>query len=148
MKRKVRDKPNEILLADDSLGDVRLCQEAFKESEMPNKLNVVHDGVEAMSYLRREGKYADARRPDIILLDLNMPKMDGREVLAEIKTDERLKRIPVVILTVSAAEKDITNCYNNHANCYITKPVVLEEFIEAIKSIWVFWFNTVKRPVK
>ena len=115
----------EILLVEDNPADIRLAQEAFKDAKVHNILYTVGDGVEAMAFLRREGKYADAPRPDLILLDLNLPKKDGREVLAEIKTDEHLKLIPVVILTVSKAEEDILKTYNLHANCYISKPVDL-----------------------
>lgn len=139
-------KPIEILLVEDSLGDVRLTREAFKEGKVLNKLSVVNDGVEAMTFLQRKGKYADAPRPDLILLDLNMPKKDGREVLAEIKADEKLKRIPVVILTVSKAEQDIFKTYNLHANCYITKPVDLAQFMEVVKTIEEFWLTIVKLP--
>lgn len=136
----------EILLVEDNPGDVRLTQEALKEGKVFNNLNVVMDGVEAMAYLRREGKYANARLPDIILLDLNLPKMDGREVLAAIKEDEDLKRIPTVVLTTSKADEDVLKVYDLHANCYITKPVDLEQFLSVIKSIKDFWFTVVKLP--
>jgi two-component system, chemotaxis family, response regulator Rcp1 len=136
----------EILLVEDNPGDVRLTQEALKEGKVRNNLNVITDGVNALAFLRREGQYTHAPRPDVILLDLNLPKKDGREVLAEIKTDPHLKRIPVVILTTSEAEQDILKTYNLHANCYITKPVDLEQFITVVKSIEGFWFSVVKLP--
>jgi len=136
----------DILLVEDSPGDVRLAQEALKEAKVRNKLYTVTDGVEAMDFLRQEGKYADAERPDLILLDLNLPKKDGREVLAEIKSDDDLKRVPVVILTVSKAEEDILKSYNLHANCYITKPIDLDQFLKVVKSIEEFWLTIVKLP--
>lgn len=139
-------RPVEILLVEDSPGDVRLTVEAFKEGKLSNRLHVVKDGVEAMAFLHREGRYADAVSPDLILLDLNLPKKDGREVLAEIKADARLKRIPVVILTISTAEQDILKSYDLHANCYITKPVDLDQFLKAIKAIEDFWLTIVKLP--
>ena len=140
--------PIEILMIEDNPGDVRLTQEALKENKMYNCLHAVGDGVEAMAFLRREGKYADAPRPDLILLDLNLPKKDGREVLAEIKADENLKRIPVVILTSSQAEEDVLRTYNLHANCYVTKPVDLDQFIRVVKSIEEFWLTIVKLPTE
>jgi CheY-like chemotaxis protein len=133
-------------MIEDNPGDVRLTQEALKENKMYNCLHVVSDGVEAMAFLRQQGKYADAPRPDLILLDLNLPKKDGREVLAEIKADENLKRIPVVILTSSQAEEDVLKTYNLHANCYVTKPVDLDQFIRVVKSIEEFWLTIVKLP--
>jgi chemotaxis family two-component system response regulator Rcp1 len=136
----------EVLLVEDSPGDVRLTREALKEGKVRNNLSVVSDGVEAMEFLRREGKYADAPRPDIVLLDLNMPRKDGREVLAEMKSDENLKRIPVVILTTSEAEQDILRTYDLHANCYLTKPVDLEQFISIVKSVEDFWLTIVQLP--
>ncbi|MDE3090874.1 MAG: response regulator [Chloroflexota bacterium] len=139
-------RPAEILLVEDNSGDVRLTQEALKEGKVLNNLSVVGDGVEALAFLRREGKYTYAPRPDLILLDLNLPKKDGREVLAGIKTDEHLRRIPVVVLTVSQAEEDILKSYNLNANCYISKPVDLDQFIRAVKSIEDFWLAIVKLP--
>ncbi len=136
----------EILLVEDNPGDVRLTMEALKESKLRNKLHVVEDGVEAIAFLRGTGKYANEPRPDIILLDLNLPRKDGREVLAEIKIDENLKRIPVVVLTSSKAEEDILKSYNLHANCYITKPVDLDKFINVVKLIVDFWLSIVKLP--
>jgi len=136
----------EILLVEDNPGDVRLTMEALKDGKILNTLHVVADGVEAMAFLNREGTYADAPRPELILLDLNLPKKDGREVLAEIKRDRALKRIPVVILTSSAAEQDIVKSYNLYANCYITKPVDLDQFIGVVKSIEHFWLTVVKLP--
>jgi CheY-like chemotaxis protein len=136
----------EILLVEDNPADIRLTREALKEGKVQNKLNVVMDGDAALAYLRREGDYASAPRPDLILLDLNLPKKDGREVLAEIKQDPSLKLIPVVILTTSAAEKDILQTYNLHVNCYITKPVQLTEFLSVVKSIDSFWLALVRLP--
>lgn len=136
----------EILLVEDNPGDVLLTREALKDGKITNKLNVVEDGVEAMSYLRKEGKYESANRPDLILLDLNLPRKDGREVLAEIKNDESLRLIPVVVLTTSEAEKDIVKSYKLNANCYVTKPVELDEFIHVVKSIEDFWLTIVKLP--
>ena len=141
-------KAVDILLVEDNPGDVRLAQEALKESKVRNKLFVVNDGVEAIDFLRRQGKHADAPRPDLILLDLNLPRKSGREVLAEIKTDETLKRIPVVVLTVSRAEEDIIRSYNQHANCYITKPLDFNQFMEVTKAIEGFWLTIVKLPHK
>jgi CheY-like chemotaxis protein len=137
----------EILLVEDNPGDARLATEALKDAKVKNNLHWVKDGVEAMAFLRREGKYADAPHPDVILLDLNLPRKDGREVLAEIKQDEDLRRIPVVILTVSNAEEDIIKTYNLHANCYIRKPVDLDQFIEVVKSIDYFWLTIVTLPM-
>jgi two-component system, chemotaxis family, response regulator Rcp1 len=136
----------EILLVEDNPGDVRLTREALKDGKIVNNLHVAEDGVDALAFLRREGKYHNAVRPELILLDLNLPKKDGREVLAEIKADEALKRIPVVILTSSAAEQDIVRSYNLHANCYVTKPVDLDQFINVVKSIEHFWLTVVKLP--
>ena len=139
-------KPIEVLLIEDSPGDVRLTKEALKEGKILNNLNVVNDGVEAMGFLKKEGEYQISPTPDLILLDLNMPKKDGREVLAEIKADTKLKSIPVVILTTSSAEEDILKSYDLHANCYITKPVDLDQFIKVVKSINDFWLNIVELP--
>lgn len=138
----------EILLVEDNPGDVRLTQEAFKEGKMLNRLHVVEDGMEAMALLNQEGNYADVPCPDLILLDLNLPKKDGREVLAEIKANAHLKRIPVVILTTSRSEADILKTYDLNANCYITKPVDLDKFIKIVKSIEEFWLSIVKLPSK
>ena len=135
-----------ILLVEDNPGDVRLTREALKEAKVNNQLFVVEDGVEAMAFLRNEGEYADTPRPDLILLDLNLPKKDGREVLEEIKQDLELKRIPVVVLTTSRAEEDILKSYNLHANCYVTKPVDLDQFINIVKSIEDFWLTIVRLP--
>jgi CheY-like chemotaxis protein len=136
----------QILLVEDNPGDVRLTEEALKDSKVHIRLDVVMDGVEAMDYLRRAGKYANAARPDIILLDLNLPRKDGRTVLAEIKEDELLRRIPVVILTTSDDEHDILRSYDLHANCYITKPLDLRQFATIVKTIENFWFQIVKLP--
>jgi len=138
--------PIEVLLVEDSLGDVRLTQEAFREANRAIRLHVAMDGVEAMAFLRRQGKKADAPRPHLILLDLNLPKMDGREVLAHIKEDESLKLIPTVILTTSDAEADIVKSYQLQANCYLTKPVQLESFESLVRSINDFWLTKVKLP--
>jgi chemotaxis family two-component system response regulator Rcp1 len=139
-------RPIEILMVEDNPGDVRLTVEALKEGKVRNNFHTVADGEEALAYLRRRGRYAEAARPDLILLDLNLPKKSGREVLAEIKDDPELRRIPVVILTVSQAEQDILKSYNLHANCYITKPVDLDQFLEVVKSIENFWLTVVMLP--
>ena len=139
-------KPIEILLVEDSPGDVRLTKESLGEAKVRNNMIVAGDGVEAMACLRREGQYADAPRPDLILLDLNLPRMNGFEVLDAIKEDPCLKRIPVVVLTTSQAEQDIIRSYNLHANAYVNKPVDLEQFIRVIKSIEDFWLEIVKLP--
>jgi two-component system, chemotaxis family, response regulator Rcp1 len=139
-------KPIDILLVEDSDGDARLALEALKDSKIRNVLHRVADGEEAVNFLRQKGRYAGAPRPDLILLDLNLPKKDGREVLAEVKVDEDLKRIPIVILTVSKDEVDILKSYNLHANCYITKPLDLEQFMSVVKSIEDFWLTIVKLP--
>ncbi len=136
----------DILLVEDNPGDVLLTREALKDMKMKNNLYVVHDGVEAMDFLHQHAPFRDVPRPDIILLDLNLPRKDGREVLAEIKADEVLRRIPVVILTTSDDERDVLASYNLHANCYITKPVDMRRFIEIVKNIENFWFSIVKLP--
>jgi chemotaxis family two-component system response regulator Rcp1 len=146
MNEQERTTPVEILLVEDNPGDVRLTQEALKESKVTNNLSVAEDGVEALAFLQREGKYADAPRPDLLLLDLNLPKKDGRELLEEIKADDNLKRIPVVVLTTSKAEEDILRMYDQHANCYITKPIDFDQFIDVVKSIEDFWLTIVKLP--
>lgn len=136
----------EILLVEDNEADVDLTKETFEIAKIRNNLNVVYDGVDALRYLRREGEFADSRRPDVILLDLNLPRKDGREVLEEIKADPALRMIPVVVLTSSAAELDIVKTYSLGANCYITKPVDLEQFADVVRSIENFWFEVVKLP--
>ena len=146
MTSGINEHPIEILLVEDSPGDVRLTKEALKEGKISNNLTAVSDGIEALACLRGEGKYKGVIRPDLILLDLNLPRMDGREVLAEIKKDPQLKMIPVVILTTSKAEEDIVNSYGLHANCYISKPVDLDHFIKIVKSIEDFWLTVVKLP--
>jgi two-component system response regulator len=138
--------PIEILLVEDNPGDSRLAKEALKESKLKNNLYVAEDGVEAMNFLYKTGKYSKVPRPDLIILDLNLPKKDGREVLAEIKNDDNLKRIPVVILTISKAEEDILKTYNLHANCYVTKPLDLDQFMKVVRSIEDFWLTIVKLP--
>ena len=139
-------RPVEILLVEDNPGDVRLTREALKEGKVKNNLSVVPDGVAAMSFLKKEGEYANATKPDLILLDLNLPKMDGREVLEEIKSHDGLKTIPVVVLTSSEAEEDINITYGRHANCYIQKPPDLDQFIKIVKNVEDFWFTIVKLP--
>jgi two-component system, chemotaxis family, response regulator Rcp1 len=141
-----RGDPVEILLVEDNPGDVRLTREALREGKVYNNLHWAKDGVEALEFLRREGKHGKAPRPDIILLDLNLPKKDGREVLQVIKSDEQLKHIPVVVLTTSKAEEDVLKSYALHANCYVTKPVDLEKFIVVVKSIDRFWLTVVTLP--
>lgn len=136
----------EILLVEDNPGDVRLTREALKDGKIRNNLYVASDGIQAMRFLRNEGEYADAVRPDVILLDLNLPRKNGREVLAEIKSDPVLASIPVVILTTSEADEDILESYKLHANCYITKPVDLDQFIHVVKSVENFWFEIVRLP--
>lgn len=141
-----KSSPVNILLIEDNPGDVRLTQEAFKEGQISINLDVVMDGVEAIKFLRKQAPYTEALTPDLILLDLNLPKRDGREVLEEIKTDDLLKRIPVVILTTSNAEQDILKSYNLHVNCYINKPVDFDRFFEIIQKIEDFWLTTAKLP--
>lgn len=140
-------KPIEILLVEDNPGDVRLTMEALNEAKVLNNLTVIKDGVDALAYLRRQGPYANAVRPHLIVLDLNLPRKDGREVLAEIKADETLRRIPVVVLTTSDDEQDVLRSYNLHANCYVTKPVDLDRFIKVVRSIEDFWLGIVVLPV-
>ena len=146
IEERGRVSPVEILLVEDNPGDVRLTREALREGKVYSNLHWAKDGVEALEFLRREGKYADVPRPDIILLDLNLPKIDGREVLAAIKGDDQLKQIPVVVLTTSKAEEDVLRSYALHANCYITKPVDLDKFILVVKSIDRFWLTVVTLP--
>jgi len=139
-------KPIEILLVEDNAGDARLAREALREAKVRNNLTWLSDGEEALAFLRREGKYSHAPRPDLILLDLNLPRKDGREVLTEIKSDDNFKRIPVVILTTSQAEEDILKAYHLNANCYIPKPVDLDRFLTVVKTIEDFWLTIVKLP--
>jgi CheY-like chemotaxis protein len=146
MHARANGRPIEILLVEDNPGDVRFTEEALKEGKVTNHLNVVKDGEEALAFLRREGAFADAVRPDLILLDLNLPKKDGREVLSDIKADDKLKAIPVVVLTTSRDARDISSAYDLNCNCYIAKPVDLEQFIEAIESIDNFWLTVVTLP--
>jgi chemotaxis family two-component system response regulator Rcp1 len=141
-------RPVNILLVEDNEGDVRLTKEALKDAKLSVTLHVAADGVEAMAFLRREGKYASKPRPDLVMLDLNLPKKSGREVLAEIKNDDKLKRTPVVIVTTSKAEEDIVRSYDLHANCYVTKPLDLDQFIVMVHSIEQFWFTIVKLPLE
>ncbi|MBE0647794.1 MAG: response regulator [Bacteroidales bacterium] len=138
--------PIDILLVEDNPGDARLAKEALKDSKLRNNLFIVDDGELAMKFLKKEAPYEDVPRPDLILLDLNLPKKDGKEVLKEIKTDEDLKRIPVVILTMSKSEEDIFKSYNLHANCFITKPIDFDQFIKVVQSIENFWLTIVKLP--
>jgi CheY-like chemotaxis protein len=139
-------RPVEILLVEDSPSDTELTVEALQEAKVRNHLSMVEDGVQALEFLRRQGKYAEAPRPDLIMLDLNLPRKDGREVLAEIKSDDRLKTIPVVVLTTSRAEQDVLQAYRFHANCYITKPVDFEQFLSVVRSIESFWLMLVTLP--
>jgi CheY-like chemotaxis protein len=138
----------DILIVEDNTGDARLIKEIFKENKVVNSLYFVNDGVEALDFLKGKGKYKGIPVPDLIILDLNLPRKDGREVLAEIKSDENLKHIPVVIMTISQLEEDILKSYNLHANCYVTKPIDLNQFVKVIQSIENFWFTVVKLPVK
>jgi CheY-like chemotaxis protein len=140
--------PIEVLLIEDDPGDVIMTREAFEEHQVPSRLTVVQDGAEALSYLRREGEYAEAIRPDLILLDLNLPRRDGREVLAEIKGDDELRRIPVVVLTTSQADEDVVRSYNLHANAYVTKPVDFDRFVAVVRQIDRFFADTAKLPPK
>ncbi len=148
MDNLANGKVIDILLVEDNAGDARLTQEAFRDSKVANKLHIVSDGALAMEFLRREGPYADAPRPDIVLLDLNLPKKDGRQVLREMKNDPELQSIPTVVLTTSEAEQDIVQSYQLHANCYLTKPVDLEKFLQIIRCIEDFWLSFVKLPGK
>ena len=138
----------EILLVEDSPGDIRLTQEALADAKIHNRMSVVNDGIQALEFLRNEGDYADAPRPDLILMDLNMPRMDGRECLEQVKADEKLKSIPIVILTTSEADRDIARSYELQANCYVSKPVDLDQFIEVVAAIEQFWFSIVKLPAR
>ena len=144
----MNDREVEILLVEDNLADARLTIEAMKEAKVHNRLTHVQDGEEALAFLRHEGRYAQAPRPDLILLDLNMPRKDGREVLAAIKADGRLRRIPVVVLTSSEAEEDILKAYNLNANCYVTKPVDLDQFLKVVRAIEEFWLTIVRLPAE
>ena len=146
MSHVTEGRPNEILLVEDNAGDVRLAREGLRECKLLNNLSVAEDGVKALAFLRKEGEYANATRPDLIMLDLNLPRKDGREVLKEIKEDELLKSIPVVILTTSKAEEDIVKSYSLHANCYVTKPLAIDQFINVVQAIESFWFTIVKLP--
>lgn len=148
MSVKMAETHKIIFLVEDNKADIRLIQEALKTSLLPHQVITVRDGVEAMNYLHQEGEYANAPRPDLILLDLNLPRKDGREVLAEIKSDPQLKRIPVVILTTSKNQDDIFHSYDLHANCYITKPRNLSQLFQIIQSIEKFWFSTVTLPLE
>ena len=143
---EIQESSIDVLLVEDNRGDVRLTQEAFRDANASIRLHVASDGVEAMLFLNQEGVHADAPRPDLILLDLNLPRMDGREVLVKIKSDDGLKSIPTVILTTSVAGRDIVESYRLHANCYLSKPVQLEAFEELVRSINGFWLNTAKLP--
>lgn len=148
MRSQVAERPMEILLIDDNPGDARLTAEALKDGEVESRLHTARDGMEALAFLRRKGRFSDAPRPDLILLDLNMPGMNGRQVLAEIKEDAALKQIPVVILTGSREMDDIVRTYDLHANCYVTKPIDFEQFIEMVRSITDFWLTMVQLPAE
>ncbi len=139
-------KPIDVLLVEDDPGDVLMTREAFSENKVANRLAVVADGVDAMAFLRKEGEYADAPTPDLVLLDLNLPRMDGREVLAAMKSDDELRRIPVVVLTTSEAEEDVLRSYSLHANAYVTKPVDFERFIDVVRQIDDFFVSVVRLP--
>jgi CheY-like chemotaxis protein len=146
MLNSTRTEPIEILLVEDDLGDAKRTIDALKSGRLRNRITHVEDGVEAMAYLRREGEYENAPRPDLILLDLHMPRMNGQDVLAEVKEDPELRRIPVVMMTASKQEKDIIMAYDLHVNCYVIKPIDLDQFLGAVKSIEHFWFSIVKLP--
>ena len=146
MNMEKMGRPVQMLLVEDNLGDIRLTEETLRDAKVMVNLHVVGDGVEAMAFLRKESKHANAPRPDLVLLDLNLPKKDGREVLAEMKQDPDLRRIPVVILTISNGQEDILKSYNLHANAYVTKPLNLEQFAKIVKAIEDFWFTVVKLP--
>lgn len=146
MNKQNQGHPVEILLVEDNPGDVRLTLEALKEGKVNNKIHVVKDGVEALAFVNQEGAYRDVSLPELILLDLNLPRKDGRQVLAEIKANPRLKHIPVIVLTTSEAKQDIRNAYQLHANCYITKPIDLDQFLNIIRGIEDFWLTVVKLP--
>jgi CheY-like chemotaxis protein len=148
LQMMIIDKPVEILLVEDNEGDIGLIEEVFEEAKIRNTLHIAEDGEEAILFLRGEGKFSGSPRPDIILLDLNLPKKDGREVLREIKEDNNLKNIPVVVLTTSIAEKDVLRSYDLRANAYVTKPLNFDQFIRVVKSIEYFWFEVVKLPTK
>lgn len=146
MNEKTLTQPVEILLVEDNAGDVRLIQEALKDSKVSSHMSVVGDGVDALAFVHRDGKHALAPRPDLIILDLNLPKKSGQDVLREIKSDPRLKRIPVVVLTTSKSDEDISETYRNHGNCFISKPVDLNQFLMIVKSIEHFWLTVAKLP--
>lgn len=146
MSNANRGEPIEILLVEDSPDDAEMTMDALRDGRLRNRITHVEDGIEAIAYLRRQGKYSSAIRPDLILLDLHMPRMNGQEVLAEIKEDHDLRRIPVVMMTSSKDEHEILEAYNHHVNCYVTKPVDIDQFIGAVKSIEQFWFSIVRLP--
>lgn len=146
--QKQKMKPIDILIVEDNPGDARLIKEVINGNKIQCQLHLVKDGVEAMNFLNRKEEFTGSPRPDLIFLDLNLPKKDGREVLAEIKTDDNLKQIPVVVMTTSQAEEDILKSYSLHANCYVTKPLDLDQFVNVVKSIEDFWFSLVKLPTK
>ncbi len=148
MKFQLFNRHVEILLVEDNPGDVRLTQEVLEETQVANNLHIAWDGVEALDFLKQTGEFADVPRPDLILLDLNLPKMDGRELLERIKSDDKLKHIPVLVLTTSEAEEDILKAYNLHANCYIVKPLDLDKFIEIIQAIENFWLKIAELPTE
>ncbi|MFU8796536.1 MAG: response regulator [Dehalococcoidia bacterium] len=148
MRSQVAERPMQILLVDDNPGDVRLTEEALKDGQVESRLHTARDGVEALAFLRRKGRFGAAPRPDLILLDLNMPVMNGRQLLAEIKEDAALKQIPVVILTGSREMDDMVRTYDLQANCYVTKPIDFEQFIDMVRSIADFWLTTVQLPAE
>jgi two-component system, chemotaxis family, response regulator Rcp1 len=146
MNAQAMNREIDILLVEDNPADIRLTQEAFKETRLRCKLHIARDGAEALEFLRQNGRFAAAPRPDMILLDLNLPKKDGREVLAEVKNEPQLKRIPIVVLTTSNDEHDIRHTYDNHANCFITKPAGLDDFVEVVKKVEEFWLQIARLP--
>jgi two-component system, chemotaxis family, response regulator Rcp1 len=148
MENNMHMKTIDVLIVEDNTGDARLMQEVFNESLLFNSVHFVKDGVEAMDFLYQRGEFVDFPKPDLIILDLNLPRKDGREVLAEIKSDPVLKHIPVVVMTISQAEEDIIKSYNLHANCFVTKPIDLSQFIRVVRTIENFWFTVVKLPPK
>lgn len=146
MQKSHSNATPDVLLVEDNLGDVGLVRETFRDLNLANPIHVIHDGVDALAFLRQQGRFSDQPRPGVIILDLNIPKKDGREVLAEIKEDPELKVIPVIVLTSSKAQEDIMKSYALHANCYVTKPVVLEDFMKLMSMVADFWLNVVRLP--
>lgn len=148
LSERAGQHPVQILIVEDNPADARLVREVMRDSKVLNEIHWVGDGVEALAFLRRQGKYADAPRPNLVFLDLNMPRKDGREVLREVKTDSELRRIPIVVMTSSQTEEDIARAYEQHANCYVRKPIDFEQFHSVVKTLENFWFNTVEIPTQ